>query len=82
MSKVYENLGIKSSEILEMQKWLFPQLVDKKAVSISDIIISINKKYPAGVLRDYAIYILGYNIGGARVAEKHGVVYAIDPDIV
>lgn len=78
--KVYENLGIKSDDVLEMQKWLFPQLVDKKIKSISDIIISINKKYPAGVLRDYAIYVLGYNIGGARLAEKKGIMYAIDPE--
>lgn len=81
MSKVYINLGIPETDILELQKWLFPIIVDRKLNSISDIIIRIKKKYPVGDLRNYAFYILGYHIGGARVYEKLGKQYIIDPEV-
>lgn len=77
--KAYEKLGLTSSEVVEMQRWLFDTMDQSKTVS--EMITKTAEKF-TGVMQHYALYILGNSIGTAQTKEQFGMQHILDPEVV
>lgn len=81
--KAYEKMGLTKDQVLEMQRWLYPQIANdsRSTESCGETIKQIVERYN-GAMRQYAIYHFGHIVGGARVKEKLGIQVYLNPDDV
>jgi len=75
--KAYEKLGLTSSDVIEIQKWMYP-MVDNTA-TISEMITNVVQRYEGAKLH-YALYILGNNMGQAQIEEQLGIKHILNPE--
>lgn len=75
----YENFGLSKKDVLGIQHFLFP-IIDKYD-SISEMILTISMNYKVGsAFYVYAIYLLGWHVGAARIEESLGITHVLNPD--
>jgi len=75
--KTYEQLGLTKSDVLKIQKWMFPMIADKEL--ISEMIPLVVNKF-SGVKQHYALYLLGAELGQAKAKEQMGIQHLLNPE--
>lgn len=75
-NKVYEQLGLTKEDVIDIQSWLFPTINDKERVS--EMIVAVVNKF-SGAHLHYALYILGNEMGQAKIKDQLGLEHILNP---
>jgi hypothetical protein len=75
--KAYEKLGLTSDDVIEIQKWMFPMI--EITEHVSDIIMKVTIHF-TGTKQHYALYLLGCEMGQAKVKEHFGLQHILNPE--
>lgn len=76
---IYEKIGLTNEDVFRIQHELFPAINNKS--SIADMLQFISQNYPCNSIHFmYAVYLLGYHMGSARIKEAFGLSHILNPD--
>ena len=76
MKKTYEIIGLTKKEVLEIQQWLFTMIMATE--SIGEMLKKTVEHFDDKSKLHYALYILGVQLGQAKVKEQLGLVHALN----
>jgi hypothetical protein len=75
--KAYEKLGLTKHDVVEIQNWLFPMI--NETDSVGEMIIKTAAFFVDNKLY-YALYLIGSEMGQARIKELFGVTHELNPN--